>query len=186
VAFDDGSLFSGTTIIRTASGSRQARLAAASTPSACCSACRRHPMCRGFSFHKRNKLCYLKTLSDAGGAWQRRKDADFASGMDPGPADPGVVCARGGCYSYIGCYPGRGDQVLTSIISSFKSLAYDGDDFIEYQQGCAAAALEAGFRCVAGGGGKQCTFARGVSWGRHMLSCAPHPRIVQCLRHTTH
>lgn len=140
---EDGVAYSGTTIIGTTGGVRQGKLGAASTASACCAACRRNPVCRGFSFNKNAKLCYLKTLSDAGGAWQRREDEAFTSGMDPGPADLGVTCARGGCYSYIGCYNGSREQMFRDEIS-LKGKAVDAN-------GCAAAALDAGYRCVTRG-----------------------------------
>jgi hypothetical protein len=135
--YGDRDPLQGTTIISATGTIRHAMLGAASTVSACCAACRRHPMCRGFSFSKRDKLCYLKTLSDIGGAWQRREDAAFTSGMDPGPAEPGMACALGGCYSYVGCYKDWGDSRRFPVWLRWANV----DE-------CAEAALKAGYRCV--------------------------------------
>jgi len=142
----------GTTIIATTLGMRQTTLGAASTVSACCAACKRNPACRGFSFSKTDKLCYLKTLSDAGGAWQRREDAAFTSGMVPGPSEPGMACALGGCYSYIGCYKDSWDRAIDQL--------YVHDTGITVQE-CAAKALAAGYRCAhtSRGRGTPCILA---------------------------
>lgn len=71
---------------------------------------------------------------------QRNNDKAFTSGMDPGPAEPGVTCARGGCYAYFGCYKDNSSRVIPTKLSK--------DNVAVTVDGCAAVALAAGYRCV--------------------------------------